>query len=59
MKAYYFTMGRYDAIAIVEGPGDEAIGKAVLTIGQMGAVNIETLEAFPEAEGCEIIKSLA
>ncbi len=58
LKAYYFTMGRYDAIAIVEGPSDEAIGKAVLIVGQMGAVNIETLKAFPEAEGYEIIRSL-
>ncbi len=58
LKAFYFTFGRYDTIAVVEGPSDEAIGKAVLSIGRRGAVTIETLKAFTEAEGYDVIKGL-
>lgn len=58
LKAFYMPFGRYDTIAIVEARSDEAMGKALLTIGSWGAVSIETLMAVPEAEGYEIIKGL-
>jgi uncharacterized protein with GYD domain len=58
MKDTYFTFGRYDIVAIAEAPSDEAMGKAVLTIGSLGAARVETLKAFSEAEGLEIIKGL-
>jgi len=58
LKAFYMTFGRYDTIAVVEAPSDEAMGKALLVIGSWGAVSMETLKAFPEAEGYEIIKGL-
>ncbi|MEI7826676.1 MAG: GYD domain-containing protein [Euryarchaeota archaeon] len=58
LKAFYMTFGRYDTIAVVEAPSDEAMGKALLIVGSGGAVSMETLKAFPEAEGYEIIKGL-
>jgi len=58
LKALYFTFGRYDIITRVEAPSDEAMAKAVLTIGSWGAARLETLKAFPEREGLEIIKGL-
>lgn len=58
LKAFYMTFGRYDTIGIVEAPSDEAMAKALLIIGGWGAVRMETLKAFPEAEGYEIIKGL-
>ena len=58
IQALYFTFGRYDTIAVVEAPSDEAMGKALLVIGSWGAVSMETLKAFPEAEGYEIIKGI-
>ena len=58
LKAYYFTFGRYDTIAVVEGPSDEAMAKASLIIGREGMVQIETLKAFPETEGYDILKGL-
>ena len=58
LKDLYFTFGRYDMIAVVEAPSDEAMAKAVLIIGRRGAAKIETLKAFPEADGYEIIKGL-
>ncbi len=57
-KAFYFTFGRYDMIAIVEAPSDEAMAKSILTAERWGAARMETLRAFSEAEGAEIIKGL-
>jgi len=58
LKELYFTFGRYDIVAIAEAPSDEAMGKAVLIIGSAGAASIETLKAFPETNGIEIIRGL-
>ena len=41
-----FTMGRYDVIAIVEAPDEEAVSKAVLSWGSRGLLRTETLTAF-------------
>ncbi|MGZ4939548.1 MAG: GYD domain-containing protein [Halobacteriota archaeon] len=54
----YFTFGRYDMIVTVEAPSDEAIGKATLAIAGAGAVTIETLKAFSEAEMSNILAGL-
>ena len=58
LKALYFTFGRYDMISIVEAPSDEAMAKAVLTIGRRGAAHLETLKAFSEKDGFELIRGL-
>ena len=58
MKDFHFMFGRYDGITIVEAPSDEAMAKAVLIIGNRGMASIQTLKAFPEAEGLAIIKGL-
>jgi uncharacterized protein with GYD domain len=58
IKEVYFVFGQYDMVAIAEAPSDEAIGKAVLTIGSRGTASIQTLKAFSEAEGFAIIKGL-
>jgi len=58
LKAFYFTFGQYDMIAIVEAPSDEAMAQAVLSVGRHRAVRTETLKAFSEAEGLEIFKRL-
>jgi uncharacterized protein with GYD domain len=58
LKELYFTFGKYDMVAIAEAPSDEAMGKALLIIGSAGTASMQTLKAFPEAEGLEIIKGL-
>ena len=58
MKAFYYVFGRYDMISIVEAPNDAAVAKAVLTAERWGMSRIETLKAFTETEGAEIIKGL-
>ncbi len=57
-KAFYFTFGRYDMIAIVEAPDDAAMAKSILTAERWGAARMETLRAFSEVEAAEIIKAL-
>jgi uncharacterized protein with GYD domain len=57
-KPIYFTFGRYDKVVIAEASSDEAMAKALLMLGGFGTVNVETLTAFPEAEGLEIIRGL-
>ena len=58
MKAFYLTMGQYDAVAIGEFPNDEAVAKAALTAGLAGTISTETLRAFTEEEFRNIIAGL-
>lgn len=58
MKAFYLTMGQYDAVVISEWPNDEAGAKASLAVGQQGYVRTETLRAFTEEEYRGITASL-
>ena len=58
LKQYFLTMGKYDFVVIAEAPSNEAMMKALLTVGAEGAVRTETLVAVP-AEGLgEILKDL-
>jgi uncharacterized protein with GYD domain len=50
VKETYWTIGRYDSVAIVEAPNDEAIVTLGLSIGKQGNVRTETLRAFSKAE---------
>jgi len=58
MRAFYLTMGQYDAVAIGEAPSDEAYARIMLAIASAGAVRTETLRAFTEDEYRKIIAAL-
>jgi len=58
IKEFYYTMGQYDMVAIVEAPSNEAAMQALFTVGMAGAVKTETLVAIPAEEGVKIIKKL-
>ena len=58
LKAFYLTMGAYDAVAIVELPSDEVAAKLALTIGGGGNVRTETMKAFDEAQYRDIVAGL-
>jgi len=58
IKAYYLTVGQYDAVAIGEAPSDEAYAKTMLAIASAGAIRTETLRAFSEEEYRKIIAAL-
>ena len=58
MKAFYLTMGHYDAVVIVEAPNDEAAARNLLAAGAQGTVRTETLRAFTEDEFRRMVSSL-
>jgi uncharacterized protein with GYD domain len=58
MKAFYWTMGQYDAIAIVDAPSDEAVSRIVLTVSAAGNVRFQTLRAFTTEEFGGIVAGL-
>jgi uncharacterized protein with GYD domain len=58
LKAFYLTLGQYDAVAISEAPSDEAYATTVLAIAAAGAIRTETLRAFKEDEYRKIIAAL-
>ncbi len=57
MEAYY-TMGRYDLVAIVDAPDDETMSRVTLSIGAEGNIRTETMRAFTVEEMQGIVESL-
>ena len=58
LKGFYLTMGRYDAIVVVELPDGASVAKLALATGAQGNIRTETLQAFPEDEYRQIIAAL-
>src|SRR5215470_9132178 len=54
VKAFYWTLGRYDMVSILEAPNTETITALGLSIGKLGNVRTETLRAF-DKEGMDAI----
>jgi len=50
LKAFYLTMGQYDAVVISELPNDIAGAKLALALGSQGNIRTETLRALTEEE---------
>lgn len=44
--AHYYTIGRYDVVAIVDLPSAEVLAKVVIEIGKYGTVSTETMTAL-------------
>jgi uncharacterized protein with GYD domain len=58
IKAWYLTMGQYDAVVISEGPDDETAAKLLLMIAAQGNIRTETFRAFTEDEYRKVISAL-
>ena len=56
---FYYTIGRYDMVAIVQAPTDEAIASVLLSLGSLGNVRTETLRTFSTDETANIIEKLS
>jgi len=54
----YYTTGRYDMVATVEAPNDEAIASVLYSTGSLGNVRTETLKAFSMDEAAKIIEKI-
>ena len=57
-KQIVFTLGRYDVVAIVEAPSEEAITKALLSWGSRGLLRTETLTGFTPEQMIEIVGNI-
>jgi uncharacterized protein with GYD domain len=58
LTGFYFTLGEYDYVTIVEGLTDEAGASFLLKLGSAGNVRTTTLKAFTKNEFAEIVKKL-
>ena len=58
IKQIYLTMGRYDLVAVVRAPDDEAVAKFVLSLSSQGNVRTETIRAFTEDEYRKIVDAV-
>jgi uncharacterized protein with GYD domain len=58
LKAFYLTIGQYDAVAIADLPDDTALAKLALALGAQGNVRTETLRGFNESEYRRIVAEL-
>jgi uncharacterized protein with GYD domain len=58
IKDTYLLMGRYDLLCVIEGPDDESVARALLTLGSQGNVQTETMKAWKEDEFRKITDSI-
>jgi uncharacterized protein with GYD domain len=58
LRNTYWTMGPYDAVAIVEAPDDETVTAFCLAVGAQGNVRSVTMRAFEKAEMQTILDKL-
>lgn len=59
METLLWTQGRYDLIAIVDMPDDQAFATMGLQLGMIGAVRTERLRAFTAEEMTGILDRLS
>ena len=50
LKELYWTMGRYDVIAVLDAPDDESAAALALSASSLGNTRSETLRAFSFAD---------
>ena len=58
LKAFYYTMGEYDAVSIVEAPDDETVSRLVLAVAAQGNARFVTMKAFTIDEMRRIVAGL-
>jgi uncharacterized protein with GYD domain len=59
VKEFFWTIGSYDMLTIIEAPDTETITAIGLSVGKLGNVRTETLRAFNAAEISAILKKVA
>jgi len=50
VKDMYWTLGKYDVVAILDAPDEATVAALGLSIGASGNVRMQTVRAFTEAE---------
>ena len=55
---WYFTMGRYDIVGVLQVPDAQTLAKLLLTTTAQGTIRTETLRAFTLDEAKAIIAGI-
>ena len=55
---FYYTMGEYDFVSLVEVPSDEVAMTLLFSLGRIGRVRTTTLKAFPVQEVAKLLEKL-
>ena len=55
IQGLYWTQGRYDLLASVEAPSEQALIASLVSVNEAGNVSSETMRAFTEAEMLEAL----
>ena len=55
VKDMYWTLGKYDVVAIVEAPDVTSVTALGLTMGMMGNVRTQTLPAFTADDMAKVL----
>jgi uncharacterized protein with GYD domain len=58
IREFYYTMGRYDFVAVCEAPSVESMLRSLYIISGQGAVTTETLPATPADKAADMLKGL-
>ena len=59
VKELYWTLGKYDVMAIIDAPDEASMTALGLSIGALGNVRTQTLRAFTAAEIGPIVRKMA
>ena len=59
MPQLYWTLGKYDLVAIIEAPDDESVTAFALAIAGAGNIRMQTLRAFNKDEMNGILGKMA
>lgn len=57
-KDFYWTLGEYDIVGVLEAPDDESAMAALLAIGSNGNARTTTLRAFKGGELAAILEKV-
>ena len=58
IKEFFYTMGLYDVVTIVEAPDDETASAVALSVGALGNIRSQTLRAFSLEEMGKIVSKM-
>ncbi|WP_454838121.1 MULTISPECIES: GYD domain-containing protein [Pseudomonas] len=57
-REFFWTMGQYDAVLIIDAPDDETVMKAAVAVAAQGNLRTTTLRALSEQEMERVLSEL-
>jgi uncharacterized protein with GYD domain len=59
VKDFYWTLGQYDCVLVLEAPDEESATTLGLSVGSLGNVRTQTLRAFSSEEMGRILSKMS